>query len=95
MLFKPFLRLCLRLRLHGTVNENEWYARNFLFKSLLNSACLRSKLRLAINKKQKYFSLPDHKLSKNTIYFGLYERTEKGLKPACQVIGIKVIIIFT
>ena len=47
--------------------------------SLLNSAWLWSRARLAINKKQKYFSLPDHQLAENlTLVFGLQERTKRG-----------------
>ena len=33
---------------------------------------------MRLNKKQKYFSLPDHKLRENLIFvFGFYERTIK------------------
>ena len=32
-----------------------------------------------INKKQKYFSLPDHQLAENLLFvFGFNERTNKG-----------------
>ena len=45
---------------------------------LLNSAYLRSRARLAINKKQNYFSLPDYQLAENLILvFSFYERTKK------------------
>ena len=39
---------------HETINEQEQHLRIFLYKSPLNSACLWSKARLAINKKEKY-----------------------------------------
>ena len=46
---------------------------------LLNSAYLKSSARLAINKKQNYFSLPDYQLAENLILvFSFYERTKKG-----------------
>ena len=51
--------------------------RNFVYKGLLNSACLWSGARLAINKKQKYFSLPDHQLSENQIIVFWFEKNEK------------------
>ena len=36
-------------------------------------------VQLAVNKKQKYFPLPDHQFAENLILvFGLYERTKKG-----------------
>ena len=47
--------------------QQEWHARKFLHKSLLNSACLWSRARLATNKKQKYLSLPDHQYAENLI----------------------------
>ena len=38
-----------------------------------------STARLAINKKQKYFSLPNRQLAENLILvFGFYERRNKG-----------------
>ena len=46
-------------------------------KSLLNSTYLWSSVQLAINKKQKYFSLPDHQLGENlALVFGFYEKTK-------------------
>ena len=45
--------------------EQEQHIRKFLYKSLLNSAGLRSRARIATNKKQKYFSLPDYQLAEN------------------------------
>ena len=50
----------------------------FLYKSILGSACLWSRVRLTINKKQKYFSLADHQLTENLILDGFYERKTKG-----------------
>ena len=36
-------------------------------------------MRLAINKKQNYFSLPDNQLAENLILaFGFYEKTNMG-----------------
>ena len=48
-------------------------------KSLLNSAYLWSRARLAINKNQKHFSLPDYQLGEILIHvFGFYEKAKKG-----------------
>ena len=45
----------------------------------MNSAYLQSRARLVINKKQNYFSLPDHHLSENLILvFGFYEKAKNG-----------------
>ena len=48
---------------------------------------------IAINRKQKNFSLPHHQRPKKTIVFGVYERETKGDKSqfATKFIGIKVI----
>ena len=49
--------------------------RNNMSESLLNSVYLWSRARLAINKKQKYFSLPDHQLAETFILvFDFYEK---------------------
>ena len=49
------------------------------YKSLLNSVYLWSRARLTINKRQNYFSLPDHQFTENLVLvFGFYERTNKG-----------------
>ena len=43
-----------------------------------NSVYLWSRARLAINKKQKYFSLPDHQLTEALVLvFGFYEKTKQ------------------
>ena len=48
--------------------------RKSFYKSLLNSPFLCSRVRLAINKKHNYFSLPDHQIAKNFILvFDFYE----------------------
>ena len=53
----------------------------------MNSVYLWSRARLAVNKKQNYFSLPDHQLAENLILvFGFYERTKKGWKWICNYI---------
>ena len=54
-------------------------AREFLYKSLLNSAWLRSRVRLAINKKQKYFSLQDHQLDESLIFFYFLRKDKKEI----------------
>ena len=47
------------------------------FIKVLNLGCLWSKARLAMNKKQKYFSLPDHQLAKTSIFvFGFIGGTK-------------------
>ena len=53
----------------------------------MGSAWLWSRARLAINKKQKYFSLPYHQLAENQILvFGLLERKKRGHKQICNKI---------
>ena len=47
--------------------KQEWHVIKFLYKSILNSAWLWSWAQFAISKKQKCFSLPDHKLAENPI----------------------------
>ena len=57
---------------HGTIIWTGITCKKIFYKSLLNSAWLWSRARLALNKKQKYFSLPDHQLAENQILvFGL------------------------
>ena len=52
------------LYIHGTIIRT-----GITYKKipLLNSAWILSRARLAINEKQKYFSLPDHQLAENLI----------------------------
>ena len=59
-------------------HEQESHLNKSFYKSLLNSASLWSRAWLPINKKQNYFSLPDHQLAENFIrIFGFYESTKK------------------
>ena len=46
----------------------------------MNSAGLRSRARLAINKKQKYFLLPDHELAENLFLFLFFIKGKQGNK---------------
>ena len=49
-----------------------------LYKTWLNLVCIWRRVQLAINKKQKHFSLPDHQLPKSMVFvFGSYERLKK------------------
>ena len=73
------------------------FMKKAFYKSLLSSGYLWRRAQLAINKKQKYFSLLDHQLAKNVILvFGFYERTKKGIKATflTTFVGIIVMIIF-
>ena len=47
----------------------------------MNSAYLWSRARLAVNKKQNYFSLPDHQLAENLIrfFFWFLQKDKKGI----------------
>ena len=48
---KTFLgRIQASCCIHETINEQEQHVRKFLYKSLVSSACLWSRARLAINK---------------------------------------------
>ena len=59
--------------------KQEQHVRKSFYENLLNLVYLSSRARLAINKKQNYFSLPDHQLAENLILvFGFYGRTKKG-----------------
>ena len=59
--------------------KEEQHVRKSFFTSLLNSAYLLSKARLARNKKQKHVLLLDYNLAENLILvFGFYERKKKG-----------------
>ena len=62
----------------------------------MNSAYLSSRAPLAVNKKENYFSLPDHHLPENLIFFfGLYEGQEKDESElVTRLVGIIVAIIF-
>ena len=53
---------------HGTIIQKKKHVRKFFYKSLLNSAWLWSRARLATNKKRKYFSLPHHQRAENLIF---------------------------
>ena len=53
--------------IHNLVFNMELQKRKILYKSLLNTAWFWSGARPAINKKQKYFMLPDHQLAENFI----------------------------
>ena len=61
----------------------------------LNSAQLWSRAWLAMNIKQKYFSLSDHQLAENLILvFGFYEKTKKDkTELVTKLVGIMVMII--
>ena len=48
---------------HGTIIRTGKNVRKLFYKSLLNSAWLWSRARLTVNKKQRYFLLPDCKLA--------------------------------
>ena len=52
---------------HGTVIQRGMLCKEFFLKSLLNSVWFWSRAQLAINKKQKYFLLPDTQLDQNLI----------------------------
>ena len=66
---------------HETMIQTGIRCKKILHKSPLNSACFRSRIRLAINKKPKYFSLPDQPLPETSIYaFGLLRNIKKVIK---------------
>ena len=73
-------------------DEQEEHARKSIYKSLLNSVYLWDRARLAMNKKQKYFSWPDHQLAENLILvFGFYEGQIKDKSEfVTKVVGIIV-----
>ena len=65
----------------GTIIWPVITCKKFFYKNLLNSAYLWSRARLVINKKNNYFSLPDHQLAENLILvFGFSETTKKEWK---------------
>ena len=62
----------------GTIIRTRVHVRKLFYKSLMNAACLWSRAQFAINKKQKYFLLPDHQHSENLILvFGFFKRKNK------------------
>ena len=70
---------------NGTIIRTGIACKKFFYKNLLNSAYLWSRAQLAVNKKQNYFSLPDHRPTENLILvFGFYERTRKVWKCTCS-----------
>ena len=71
------------------------HIRKCFYTILLNLAWLWSRAQLAINKKQKYFLLPDHQLAEKLILiFGLQKRTKQGKsKLVTKSVGIIVMII--
>ena len=72
------------------------HRRKSFYKSLLNSAYLWSRARLAINKKQSYFLLQDHQLAKNLILFLASVKEQKRDKSEflTNFVGIIVALIF-
>ena len=81
---------------HGTIIRTGKHVRKFLYKSLLNSVWLWSRARLAINKTQKYFSLPNHQLVENLILVLVWKKGQKKDKGefVTESVGILVMIIF-
>ena len=76
--------------------ELKQHVSKLFYKSLLNSICLWSKARLAINKKQNYFLLPGHQFADNLILVsGFYEKKKKDeSKIVTKFVEIIVTIIF-
>ena len=70
---------------HGTINKLEYHVeyhvrKTFIYNSLLTSACLWSRVRLALNKNQKYFLPADYKLSKMQFLFLIHTKGHKNVK---------------
>ena len=65
--------------------------RKSFYKSILNSAWLWSRRWLPINKKQKYFSLPNHQLAENLI---LAEKKQGLSEFLTKFVEIRFMIIF-
>ena len=66
------------------------------YKNLLNLRCIQGKVRLNMNKNEKYFSLPNHPLAKNLIIVsGIYERMKgEKIEFVIKFVGIIVAIVF-
>ena len=79
---------------HESIKQTGIRHKKFFYKSLLNSAYLRSRGRYISNKKQNYFSLPDHQLAENLIrIFGFYEKTKRDKNEfVTKFVGIIVTI---
>ena len=61
--------------IHGTIIRAGTTCKKTLFS--IEFGIVLNKAGLAVNKKQKYFSLPDHQLAENLILvFSFYERTK-------------------
>ena len=77
--------------------EQEQHVRKSFYKSLLNSAHVWSRARLAISKKQNYFWLEDHQLAEDLILVLVSMKGQKKdeSKRVSKFVGIKVTIIFT
>ena len=70
---------------------------NSIYNKLYNLACLWSRTQIAIIKKQKHFSLPDHQFPGNLIIaFCFCEGKKEGDKDKFVVtfVGVIVAIIF-
>ena len=59
---------------HGTTQRPGITCKKIFHKSLLNSACLWSRARLAINKKTNRFSLLDKQLKENLFFFLVFRK---------------------
>ena len=61
----------------------------------MNSVYLWNRARLAMNQKEKYFSLPGHQLAENVILtFGFWEQNSDKRKFVNKFLGVIVMIIF-
>ena len=85
-ILKLYLRSWFLLNLNYTHGILTWnyntdmnnMSENSFMKSIEFGMALKMWMTL-YEKKQKYFSLPDHQLARNLILvFGLYERTKRG-----------------
>ena len=78
---------------HGTIARKEKHVRKSFYKGLLNSAYLWRRVRLAINKTQKYFLLPDHQLLLNSNFWFLL-KDKKRIKANLQL-NLKELELFS
>ena len=74
----PPLLVLVGLSWHTKLYPGSYILRKFVYKSILNSTLLWSRVWPVINKEQKYLLLPDHQFAKNLILvFGFLERKKR------------------
>ena len=81
---------------HGTIIQTGIACKKILYTNLMNLAGLWSRARLAINKRQKYFSIRDHQLLETWFLLLVFTKGKKEDKNkfVTKSVRLMVMIIF-